>query len=371
MKTFSKSIFIITITFFLAGACVKNEDSGSITGGLDQHGDPPNTDWLIPVDEVLDAAGQDGIPSIDSPLFVTASDDQGKLDWMDDEDLILAIKVGDEIRGYPHPILDWHEIINDDFNAQSVAITYCPLTGTGIGWNRNLPGGKTTFGVSGLLYNSNLMPYDRASESNWSQMRFDCVNGAHIGTEVQLYQLVEMPWKLWKEWFPEAKVLSGDEHGLFRPYDQYPYDDYKTQSGTLFPVARSDDDSLHDKERVLGIVANDVALLFRFSSFRFRENNLVTTELFGKQLVVFGSEKLNFMTAFYMQLEDGTPITALDPLQGRNEILARDSTGSEWNVFGEAVSGPLKGNRLVPAAALMGYWFTWPSFYQPAEIYGN
>jgi hypothetical protein len=156
-----------------------------------------------------------------------------------------------------------------------------------------------------------------------------------------------------------------------RPYGTYPYDDYKTNEGTLFPVDRPDDNRLHDKERVLGILKNDAALVFRFSSFRFREINVVMSEFFGEKIIIIGSEKLNFLTAFYSKIMDGTPVASFAPIQGENEIIAKDGSGTTWNIFGEAVSGPLKGNRLMPTGAMIGYWFTWPSFYKVTQIYEN
>ena len=365
------SVFLLAVTsLIMAASC---SDSGSTFTSTPAPGGGGNAsvEWLIPEDEVLDGGpGKDGIPSIDNPLFVTANNDEGKLDWLDNNDLILGIKIGEEIRGYPHPVLDWHEIINDDFDEMtSVAITYCPLTGTGIGWNRIIEDKKTTFGVSGLLYNSNLMPYDRETDSYWSQMRLDCVHGERIEAAADLYQLVEIPWRLWKEWFPDAKVMAGDVFSN-RPYDRYPYGNYRSQSGTLFPVDRSDDDRLHDKERVLGIINNDVALVFPFTSFKEQEVNVVIDEVDGEPIVIFGSGKLNFLTAYYTKLEDGTKVNDFLPVQNQNEVVAQDNNGNQWNIFGEAVAGPLKGQRLVPTNAFIGYWFTWPSFYQNTKIYG-
>ena len=112
---------------------------------------------------------------------------------MDPDDLVIAIQTGEGVKAYSHPVLDWHEIANDELPAgKNLALTYCPLTGTAIGWNNDINGEKTTFGVSGLLYNSNLMPYDRASNSTWSQMSHKCVNGALIGTEIETFHLIEM-----------------------------------------------------------------------------------------------------------------------------------------------------------------------------------
>jgi len=116
-----------------------------------------STDWLIPQSEVFDGGpGKDGIPSVDNPNFSAIAE----IDFLDPQDLVVAIKAGDEIKVYPHPILDWHEIVNDEINGIPLALTYCPLTGTAIAWKRTINGKETTFGVSGLLYNSNNLPKD-------------------------------------------------------------------------------------------------------------------------------------------------------------------------------------------------------------------
>ena len=124
--------------------------------------------WSIPNEQVLDGGpGKDGIPSVDNPIFYDISQNT----VYEEEDLVVGYKRDTAARAYPHVVLDWHEIVNDEINGFPMTITYCPLTGTAIGWDRTIDGNVTTFGVSGLLYNSNLIPYDRRTNSNWSQMQ--------------------------------------------------------------------------------------------------------------------------------------------------------------------------------------------------------
>ena len=136
-------------------------------------------------------------------------------------------------------ILDWHEVVNDKLDNQFVTISYCPLTGTAFGWSSVANGAKSTFGVSGLLYNTNLILYDRNTDSNWSQLELKCVNGALIGDEPILESVVETNWGTWKKLYPNTKVLSL-ETGFDRNYNFYPYGDYKTNHGYfLFTVSPS------------------------------------------------------------------------------------------------------------------------------------
>lgn len=166
----------------------------------------PNTgQWDIPRDQVFDGGpGKDGIPALDNPALSNASEST----YLSDDDLVLGYKNGNEMVAYPIRILDWHEIINDKVNGHAISVTYCPLTGTGIGWDRTIDGDETTFGVSGLLYNSNLIPYDRKTDSNWSQIKLNCVNGVLRGREILTFQLVETTWKTWRALFPDTKYVS-------------------------------------------------------------------------------------------------------------------------------------------------------------------
>ena len=97
---------------------------------------------------------------------------------MSEVELVVGIVIDGHARAYPHKILDWHEIINDKIGNTAFAITYCPLTGTALGWDRTVNGTETTFGVSGLLYNTNLIPYDRLTGSYWSQMLSKSIRGS-------------------------------------------------------------------------------------------------------------------------------------------------------------------------------------------------
>ena len=185
-------IKIVLVLFVLINwSCSKDNNEITPTGTPTTSPTTPiagSDDWLIPQNEVRDGGpGKDGIPSIENPNFSSIE----QIDFLEEQDIVIIVETGEDIKAYPHPILDWHEIVNDDIiemvNGELVAnsslsLTYCPLTGTAIGWDSNVAGTKTSFGVSGLLYNSNLMPYDRATDSYWSQMEHKCVKGELAGT---------------------------------------------------------------------------------------------------------------------------------------------------------------------------------------------
>lgn len=318
--------------------------------------DSNDNSWSIPISEVLDGGpGRDGIPALNGPEFTSA--DQALI--IKDEDLVLGFKNGDDIRAYSHIVLDWHEIINDDVSGTALAITYCPLTGTGIAWNRSINGPgtiSTIFGVSGLLYQSNLIPFDRATNTNWSQILNEAVNGPLIGTKAKLVlPLVETDWKTWKMLYPETKIVSLDT-GFNRPYGVYPYLDYRTNHDSfLFPVPV--DDRIPAKERILALVYENNARVYRFSDFA--DGVIIRDTFQAKQVLILGNP--NFMVAF----DVSGPISNLEftYAYAGSEVVLTDNEGNEWNIFGEAVTGPRQGEQLKPARSFMGYWFSIPAFY--------
>jgi hypothetical protein len=120
--------------------------------------------------------------------------------------------------------LDHHEIINQTAGETHLAVSYCPLTGTAVCWNRELKGGITTFGVSGLLFNHNILPYDRATESLWSQIRNECIFGDLVSTKAELIPILETTWETWKSMYPDTWVMT-ENTGHDRDYTYYPYGD--------------------------------------------------------------------------------------------------------------------------------------------------
>lgn len=321
--------------------------------------------WSIPRDEVFDGGpGKDGIPALTEPGFIEA----GEADYLEDGDLVIGLLVGDEARAYPHHILDWHEIINDQVAGLHIAVTYCPLTGTGIGWNRELEGEINSFGVSGLLYNSNLIPYDRKTNSNWSQIRLDCVNGSLKGTMAETIPLVETNWHTWKELYPSTRVLS-TQTGYNRSYGRYPYGGYRTEDDLLiFPVSQRDD-RLPGKERVHGILFPDHTRIYTFREFE-KGIKVVHDSHQGRDVVVVGSKEDNFLVSFNNDPGDGTLLT-FSPLEGAYPAVMSDQEGNRWDLFGRALDGPRTGAQLQAVPSFMGYWFSFAAFYPGLSIYGE
>ncbi|MDH3806651.1 MAG: DUF3179 domain-containing protein, partial [Gammaproteobacteria bacterium] len=174
--------------------------------------------WLIPSAEIFDGGpGQDGIPAIEEPHFEAAL----AITSVAADTLVVVLRFGGEIKAYPHDIMNWHEIVDDGPNDDPFAMSYCPLTGSAVAWRADANVFRRTFGVSGLLYNSNLILYDRTTGSRWSQMLQKSVWGERAGEEPERIQVLEMPFSTLQQMYPDAQVMTR-QTGWNRDYDDYP-----------------------------------------------------------------------------------------------------------------------------------------------------
>ena len=361
MKRSSINLFLFSISILLFN-CSNDNSIGS--GGTTTSGGV----WLIPQSEIKDGGpGKDGIPALTNPSMIPAS----SASFLRNDDLVIAVKIGNEVRVYPHLLLDWHEIINDGIGANKYSLTYCPLTGSGIAWNRIIDGKETTFGVSGLLYNTNLIPYDRETGSNWSQMKLKGVNGKNINKDVEIFPVIETSWGFMKQLYPNSLVVSNST-GIYSTdqYAFYPYGDYRTNNSRLIFSVSNDDSRLPRKERIHGLIENEVTQVFRFSSFP-DILNVYNTNSIGKDIVVAGSQQNNFIVSFYRILEGETKVLEFTPVNNQFPKILKDQEGNIWNVFGEAVDGPRKGSRLTATRSYNAFWFAWGTFWPNAEIFGQ
>lgn len=226
------SILKRTAPFLVLVALVGAGNSlAQVANGFDLSGS------LIPVREIRGGGPpRDGIPALNDPARVSA----GNADtWLDEDDRVIGIALGDESVAYPIRILNWHEIVNDVVGGQAVAITYCPLCGTGVVFNATISGKRTIFGVSGLLYNSDVLLFDRGTMSLFSQMMFKAVTGPLRGTKLHTLPAVTTTWGAWKQKHPATQVLS--QHlPYMRDYGSDPYEFYHRSGTTMFRAKGAD-----------------------------------------------------------------------------------------------------------------------------------
>lgn len=224
-------------------------------------------EWLVNPDKIIRGASKDGIPSIDAPQFIPITNlNKEEPHYLSSSDLVSVIMDENEIKVYPHKVLDWHEVVNDYINGKPITVSYCPLTGTSDVWERTINGNEITFGVSGFLYNNNLILYDRETNSLWPQILKLSVNGPRINTKPTRLQTTVMNWGAVKKLNDELFLLS-DHTGFQRDYDFYPYGNYKSIDALLFPISFTDY-RVPTKELVLNIVINDKSKSYRFKDFR-------------------------------------------------------------------------------------------------------
>ncbi len=357
-----KQIFFTFAFLAIFFSCSKSSTDG-VTPNSQVNQPITSAQWSIPVSEVLDGGpGKDGIPALVNPTFSTASE----ANYLSDEDLVLVYKNGNVVRAYPHIILDWHEIVNDNIGDVSMAVTFCPLTGTGIGWGRIINNTETTFGVSGLLYNTNLIPFDRLTDSNWSQILHESVNGELNGQKADLYQLLETNWATAKRIYPDIEVVS-TATGFSRSYGTSPYGDYNTNNDLFFfPVEK--DSRLPLKEKVLAILDDSDAKVYRFSDFS--EKNFIVDSFKGKDYLIVGNSNFMFAYELTTDLMNLDFIYSFNQIGNTIDIVLEDNEGNSWDVFGEAIAGPRQGENISASSAMMGQWFSVAAFYN-TEIYGQ
>ena len=359
--------FALAIPLILAGC-----DAG--TGGQDsttQLGfDLDNC--TIPSNQLVDGTGgrgRDAIPSLSNPGLTQAGTEGAS--YLADSDRVIGLLFGDVPIAVPHNVLWFHEIINfDGLAGTNLTVTYCPLTGSSLAFDRSAVDGAK-FGVSGLLFNNNLLMYDRRNnESLWPQMNRQANCGTNVGAELDMLPVIEMTWGEWKELHPDTKVVSSEETGYAFSYtnSNYPYGaDYEDPENGRLLFDMQIDDRRPPKERLLGIPAgNDGGMALPFGELS-DGPGLRTIEVTagGQEVVVLWNATARGAMAYRPTL-DGQSLT----FSVEDGDIIDDQTGSTWTLDGRAVEGPEAGNRLEPVGeAYVSFWFAWAAFHPNTRIW--
>lgn len=255
----------------------------------------------IPLDEIKDGGPpKDGIPSIDDPNFIPASEAA-----IDNSDRILGVMYNGIAKAYPISILNYHEIVNDRFADAPVVITYCPLCASGLAFDAVVEGQSLTFGVSGLLYNSDLLLYDRQTLSLWSQMMSEALSGNLLGKKLKPLVTENTTWEEWKSRHPTTRVLSEDT-GFSRDYSKNPYPGYAKSGQLLFNVSKMDG-RYPPKELVIGIEINGVAKAYPLSELSKSDSKLIHDRFEGEKLLITFHEKSQHATIVYEETGEAIP----------------------------------------------------------------
>lgn len=325
----------------------------------------------------------DAIPSIDEPRFISIAQTD---EWLADEQLVLGIRFNGLTRAYPLAILNWHEIVNDDFDGAKVVVTYCPLCDSGLAFLApELEGVVAEFGTSGRLFRSDLVMYDRVTATFWEQFQGRPIVGPLVGVAGRLHRIPVdiVPYGLWKLENPDTGVLDrpreGDRLGdktnagransgdFSRDYFSDPYSRYRvtgTRAGSVteFGVPFNDD-RLGAKDQVVGIVANGQAKAYAREAMI--QQRLLNDAVGGVPVlaVVSPAGEVKFF-------ERSAPAVGVLEFSLENDRLV-DGQGNAWSFEGLAISGPLTGTQLKPIIATPSFWFAWVSFNPNTELFGG
>jgi len=240
---------------------------------------------LVPATQII-AGGpaKDGIPAIDRPQFVAAA----QASFLPPQDQVLAVHLENLARAYPLRILNWHEVVNDVLGSQPVVVTYCPLCGTGMVFDRRVGDKLLSFGVSGLLYNNDVLLYDRQTHSLWSQLLRQAITGPMRGQRLRDLPATHTRWDDWRQLHPDSRVMTPDT-GVQRPYEQDPYAGYETSADVMFPMALRSA-AFHPKERVLGLVVGSRAKAYAFVELAKTHGELTDDFAGGRWIIRFDAQ---------------------------------------------------------------------------------
>jgi len=313
---------------------------------------------IIPLEKIRSGGPpKDGIPSIDNPKFSKATE----ANFMSNSDIVIGLEINGDIRAYPLFILVWHEIVNDKVGGLPVAITYCPLCFTNQVFERVIDGQEVEFGTSGKLYNSNLVMYDRLTDSYWSQALGKAITGELAGLDLKIIPFDVITWEDWKLVHPDTLVLTTDT-GHIRSYGNDPYGDYYTNSSIYFPV-ENDDSRMHPKEIILGFNEGDSYKAYKQQDV---ESFTVINDQIDNKPIMLVSLYPENARAFDRTLDD----KILD-FDFQVDKIIDIQTKSEWSYEGIAISGPMKGAELTRIPFNPGFWFEWVAFHPDTEVYGG
>ena len=321
----------------------------------------------VPLDEIRSGGpGRDGIPPIDDPEFAKVSDPPG---YMVDVEPVISLEINGQARAYPLIILMNHEIVNDEVGGVPVSITYCPLCNTAIVFDRRVNGEILDFGVSGNLRNSDLVMWDRQTQSWWQQITGEAIVGELTGTQLEFIPAPVITWGQFAGAFPEGEVLTRP-FSPFMDYDLPLYSGYDALGSRPFLFRGEIDPRLDAVERVVAVSVDGEHVAYPFALLE--KHPVINDTVNGQVLVVFyvggtlspfgglagRGNRVIGSTAVYDPVVDGRKLT----FNGRDGVIKDEETGSTWDILGNAVGGPLQGEQLKAVQHGNHFWFSWAAF---------
>ncbi len=279
------------------------------------------SDLMVPPEQILRGGPpKDGIPALVNPHAVAAA----KAEFLRPGDRVVGVTLGEQARAYPINVLNWHEIINDELGGVPIAVIYCPLCDSVSVVDRRIDGQTLTFGVSGLLHNSNVIPYDRTHQSLWSQVGLKALSGPYAGQSLKHLPWQMRPFEAWREDHPEGTVITF-ETGYARDYRRNPYAAYFRTDRLMFPIVRSDN-RLPRKTAVVGVQIGTAARAYPLERIAQADAGRIVDTVAGARVVL----RVNAAT---------------------RGIVVEDAPAE--------------------ARVVHTFWFAWAAFHPDTDIYGR
>ena len=328
----------------------------------------------IDLDEILSGGPpKDGIPAIDDPKFVSFKEADR---WLADSEPVISLEINGAARAYPIQILTYHEIVNDELGGIPVSITFCPLCNAAIVFERRVAGRVLDFGTTGMLRKSDLVMYDRQTESWWQQFLGEAIVGELTGTRLSILPSQMIAYGDFKRAFSSGEVQSR-QTGYRRPYGSNPYQGYDRIDNVPFLLDESSDPRLPAMERVVAISHAGVDRLYPFSEIE--RLGVINDSVADMPLVIISKGGVN-SALDASQIAQSRKIPAAAAYDRRigdqlltfkvvKEDVIDSETGSNWNILGHAIGGPMRGAKLKPLAGGVHFAFAWLAFKPNAEIF--
>ncbi len=327
----------------------------------------------VPYTEIFSGGvPRDGIPPIDHPRFTTVEEADG---WLEEKEPVVALEIDGQAKAYPLQILTWHEIVNDELGGVPISATFCPLCNSAIVFDRRLEGAVYDFGVSGNLRNSDLIMWDRQTESWWQQLTGEAIVGELTGKQLDILPATIVSWRDFMTTYPEGQVLSR-ETGHSRNYGANPYVGYDEVGQSPFLFFGKDDERLQATERVAAVTVGGESVAYLFAYLE--KEGVVHDTVGGREIAVFflpgtrsaldgysiaDSREVGATGIFERKL-DGQGLT----FEATEAGFVDKETGTEWNIFGMGVSGPMAGQQLTPVVHANHFWFAWAAFKPDTRV---
>lgn len=330
----------------------------------------------VPLEEIMSGGPpRDGIPPIDAPTFVDFSTADP---WLKNREPVVAVSRDGVAKAYPLQILIWHEIVNDTIGEEPITVTFCPLCNSVVAFKRQVKAQVLDFGTTGRLRKSDLIMWDRQTESWWQQLIGEAIIGSLAGQRLESVPASIVSYDDFKKTYPQGKVLS-KQTGFNRDYGRNPYTGYDDIDSSPFLYQGPADPRLAPMERVVALSVQGIDKAYSYGVLA--EQPVVYDTLGDQTIVVLfrpgtasaldkgriaDSRDVGATGVFVPRIDDHS-LT----LNVQGEHFIDQETQSTWNVLGKAIAGPLKGRQLPPVVHGDHFAFAWFAFKPKTQVYAR